>query len=193
MVSSTRLTWIDPLPWTVVLTVVAYTLVIATFLQLIPWYPELTRGTIDNLSHAIAVVNTVTIFLLLFGWYQIRHGRIRPHAGAMTMSIVLIMAFLVMYLTRIGGGGQKEIVGAEGVVLGAYLVMLAIHIILSMVAVPLVIFVFLLAISRPIAAMYETNHARIGRIAVATWLLSLVLGVVTYLLLNHVYEAQLVA
>ncbi len=189
--TSYRVTWLDPLQGTILLTAVAYLLVIATFMDLIPWYPELTRTSIDNLSHAIAVINSITVIVLLFGWYAIRHERIRQHATAMLTSVGLILAFLVMYLIKIGGGGQKEIVGAEGLILSAYLLMLAIHILLSIVAVPLVIFVLLLALSRPISQLYETNHARVGRIAVTTWLLSLVLGVVTYLLLNHIYEAQL--
>jgi putative membrane protein len=33
----------------------------------------------------------------------------------------------------------------------------------------------------------ETVHARVGRVAVAAWSLSLFLGIVTYVLLNHVY------
>jgi putative membrane protein len=33
----------------------------------------------------------------------------------------------------------------------------------------------------------DTAHARVGRIAAAAWTLSLFLGIVTYVLLNHVY------
>jgi putative membrane protein len=38
------------------------------------------------------------------------------------------------------------------------------------------------------AELRDTSHARVGRIAVAAWSLSLFLGVVTYVLLNHVYS-----
>lgn len=186
-----RIEWLSPRTGTAVLTVLAYGLVGATFAGIIPWYPSLDRAAIDLLSHAIAVVNTTAIALLLVGWYHIRNDRVRPHAASMLSAVSLIVLFLVLYLLKIGGGGQREIVGAEGLVLAVYQLMLAVHIILSILAVPLVLYVVLLALTRPVAGMYDTNHARIGRIAVATWLLSLALGVITYLLLNHVYEARL--
>ena len=38
------------------------------------------------------------------------------------------------------------------------------------------------------AELRNTVHPRVGRIAVAAWTLSLLLGIVTYLLLNHLYS-----
>lgn len=189
--TSRRVEWLSPRWATVVLTALAYGLVGATFGGLLPWYPELDRSAIDLLSHAIAVVNTTAVVLLLVGWYHIRHDRVRPHAASMLTAVGLIVLFLVLYLLKIGGGGQREIVGAEGAVLAAYQLMLAVHIILSILAVPLVVYVVSLAISRPVADVYVSSHARVGRVAVGTWLVSLTLGVITYLLLNHVYEARL--
>lgn len=65
--------------------------------------------------------------------------------------------------------------------------MLAIHILLSAIAVPVVIYPVVLGLTHTPAELKETAHARIGRIAVASWSLSLFLGVVTYFLLNHLY------
>ncbi|MFP4590094.1 MAG: DUF420 domain-containing protein [Halobacteriales archaeon] len=175
---------------TAAVTALAYLVVVATFAGWLP-FPELSRATIDGLSHATALANAGTVVAILVGWHAIRTGRIRRHAASMVTAILLIGAFLVMYLTRIGGGGEKEIVGAEGLVYTAYLVMLGVHVLLSILAVPLVVYVLLLALTRPVEAIYDSGHARLGRITATTWLLSLVLGIVTYLLLNHVYGARL--
>lgn len=182
---------VDAFRATVVVTVVAYAVVAAVFAGWIPFFPELDRGTVDALSHATAAVNAATVVAILVGWHAIRRGRVRRHAVAMTTAIGLIGAFLVMYLTRIGGGGQKEIVGAEGLAMAVYLGMLGIHVLLSILAVPLVVYVFLLGATNAVEDIYGSRHPRIGRLTAATWLLSLVLGIGAYLTLNHVYGAQL--
>ena len=72
--------------------------------------------------------------------------------------------------------------------------MLAVHILLSILAVPVVLYAIVLgATHSPRELRTETAHARVGRIAAGSWLLSLVLGVITYLLLNHVYGWEFVA
>lgn len=183
---------IDPVWTTVAITLVAYAIVLGTFYDVIPIYPELGRGTIDALSHATAVVNAITIVSILAGLYWIKQRQIRKHAGAMVVATLTILAFLVLYLTRIGGGGQKALAGDPDVLLsGAYIVMLAIHILLSMVAVPLVVFVLILALSTPINRLGATRHPQVGRIAATAWLVSLLLGIGAYLLLNHVVGAEL--
>lgn len=184
---------VDPTWTTLIVTLLAYGIVVATFADWLPIYPELDRGTIDALSHATAVVNGATVLAILVGWHGIRNGRVRRHAAAMTTALLLIGAFLVLYLTRIGGGGQKEIVGAEGVALAAYLGMLAIHIVLSILAVPLVVYVFLLGATNKVEEIRASRHPTLGRVTAATWLLSLVLGILAYVLLNHVYGAELAA
>lgn len=182
---------IDPRVGAVVVTAIAYGIVVATFADWLAIYPELDRATIDALSHATAAVNAATIVAIAVGWHAIRTGKVRRHAASMSTALVLIVAFLVMYLTRIGGGGQKEIVGAEGIAMAAYLGMLAIHVLLSILAVPLVVYVFLLGATNALEDIYGSRHPRLGRITAATWLLSLALGVAAYLMLNHVYGARL--
>jgi putative membrane protein len=92
-----------------------------------------------------------------------------------------------MYLVKVGGGFEKAIL-VEGPVYYAYLVMLAIHILLSALAVPVVLHAVVLGLTHSPAELRETSHARVGRIAAAAWSLSLFLGIVTYLMLNHVYS-----
>lgn len=185
-----------PLAVTAVLSLVGYVLVLGTFAGVVDVFPEISERTVVLLSDAIAVTNTLALTALLVGWRYVRNGEIRKHRAAMLTAFSLILVFLVMYLTKVGGGFEKEIVIEQGQFLSAYagpvriayLGMLAIHILLSIVAVPVVIFPVVLGLTHSPAELRETNHARVGRIAVASWSLSLFLGVVTYLMLNHVYS-----
>ena len=178
-----------PMGVTILLTIVGYTLVIGTFQFDVPIYPDLTRGQINLLTHAIAAINTTATVLLVSGWYWIRAGEVRKHRLSMMGAFTLILLFLVVYLLKVGGGGTKEFVGPTGVYY-AYLVMLAIHIILSIVSVPVVLYALILGVTHTPAELRSTPHARIGRIAAGSWILSLTLGVVTYALLNHVYAYE---
>jgi len=182
-----------PAAVTAVLSVVGYTLVVGTFLGVVPGsiFPDLSLDQVNRLSDAIAVVNTVATITLIAGWRWIRRDEVKKHATAMASAFGLILVFLVLYLTKIGGGGTKEFVGPQ-LAYYAYLAMLAIHIILSIVSVPVVLYAIVLGVTHTPAELRDTVHARVGRIAAGSWILSLSLGVVAYLLLNHIYEWQFV-
>jgi putative membrane protein len=185
-----------PLAVTGVLSVVGYVLVLGTFAGVVDLFPPIGEETVLLFSDAIAVVNSLALIALLVGYGLIRRGDVRRHRAAMLTAFTLILAFLVLYLWKIGGGFEKSIVIRESQFLGAYagiiepiyLAMLAIHILLSAIAVPVVIYPVVLGLTHTPAELAETAHARVGRIAVASWSLSLFLGVVTYFLLNHVYS-----
>ncbi len=180
----------NTLETTVILSIIGYALVIGTFVLDLPIYPELSQSQVNVFSHTIALINLATTICLVAGWYWIRAGEVDKHRKAMTASFALILLFLVFYLTRVGGGeGTKVFQGPELVTI-AYQAMLGIHILLSILAVPLVLFAILLGLTHTPAELRETAHARVGRIAAGTWLLSLVLGVVTYLMLDHIYEYE---
>lgn len=176
-----------------VLTVVGYGLVLGTLYVGLPIYPELDLGTVNALSHAIAVVNAAATTCLVLGWYQIRQGNVSLHRKLMGTAFGLILVFLVLYLLKTGGGGTKEIALSPGVIYYSYLAMLAIHVLLSIVSVPVVLYAILLGVTHtPRELREETPHRRIGRIAASAWIVSLTLGIVTYLLLNVVYGYEFV-
>jgi putative membrane protein len=184
-----------PIAVTVLLSLLGYSIVIGTFLDALPGsvYPQLTLAEVNLLTDAIAIINSVNVIVIAMGWWFIRQDRVRLHAASMISSFLLICIFLVLYLTKIGGGGTKEFVGPALVYYG-YLAMLAIHITLSIVAVPVVLFALVLGLTHtPVELRQQTPHRRVGRIAASAWLLSLVLGVVTYLLLNHIYAWEYVS
>lgn len=176
---------------TVVLSILGYGIVLGTFAGMVPIYPSIGLETVNLLSDLIAVVNTAATISLALGWWWIRHGEVQKHRAAMMTAFGLILVFLALYLTKIGGGGEKHFIGPTGVYY-AYLAMLAIHIILSVVAVPVVIYAVVLGLTHTPAELRNTPHARIGRIAAGSWILSLSLGVVTYFLLNHAYDWEFV-
>lgn len=185
--------WIRTRPGTAAAigTVLGYAIVIGTFLDLVPIYPTIGLETSTMLSHAIAIVNALTVLCLFAGWYWIRRGDVARHRLAMGSAFTFIILFLVLYLTRVGGGGTKHFVGPD-VVATAYVIMLAVHILLSIVAVPLVLYALALGLSHTPAELRETNHAFVGRLAASSWLVSLLLGLVTYAMLEHLYEWEYV-
>jgi putative membrane protein len=180
-----------PRALTAVLTVVGYVLVIGTLYVGLPIYPTIDLGTVNLLSDAIAVINSLTVVLLLAGWKFIRDGDVRKHRAAMVGAFTLIMVFLVLYLLKTGGGGRKEFVGPDAAAL-AYFAMLGIHILLSVLSVPLVLYNVIVGLTHTVPEIEYTAHARVGRVAVAVWSVSLTLGVAAYVLLNHVYTYEFV-
>jgi putative membrane protein len=176
------------------LTVVGYALVVGTLYVGLPIYPTISLGTVNLLADAIAVVNTLTVACLLAGYYFIRRkdpGDIERHRNLMVAAFVLILVFLVMYLLKTGGGGRKEFVGPDMAAL-AYFAMLAIHIVLSALSVPLVLYNVVVGLTHSNDEVRETAHPRIGKLTVAVWSVSLTLGVLAYVLLNHVYTYEFV-
>jgi putative membrane protein len=173
---------------TIVLSVVGYVLVGGALYGFIPLFPPLSDSTVDLFSHLIAAINTLALSSLLAGVYFIKTDQVEKHRRAMLTAFSLIVLFLVVYLWKTGGGYEKAIV-APDLVTVVYLAMLAVHILLSVVAVPVVLYAAILGLTHTPAELRETSHARYGRIAAVAWSVSLALGIVTYLLLNHVYAS----
>jgi putative membrane protein len=180
---------------TAVVSVVGYALVIGAFGGVIP-FPDIADGTVNLLADAIAVVNTIALGFLVLGVWFIKRGEVRKHRAAMLTAFSLILLFLVLYLTKVGGGFEKSIVIEDGqflaaygeIIRPAYLGMLAVHILLSVVSVPVVLHAVVLGLTHSPSELRDSIHPTVGRIAVTAWTLSLALGVITYVLLNHVYS-----
>jgi len=172
-----------------IVTVVGYVVVIGTVYGGAGIYPEISESTVDLLSHAIAVINATTVLTLLAGIYWIKHDEIEKHRAAMLTAFALILVFLSLYLLKTGGGGRKEII-AGAPLRGLYLGSLGIHIVLSVLSVPFVLYAITLGMTHTPAELRETAHATVGRIAVTAWLVSLVLGIAAYLMLTFYYSPE---
>jgi putative membrane protein len=174
---------------TAILSVVGYALVIGTFAGIIDFYPDLSKSTVDLLTHLIAVINTIALACLLVGVYFIKHRDIQKHAISMLTAFTFILLFLVVYLFRVGGGETKSIVAPDLVTI-IYLVMLAIHILLSIVSVPVVLHAVVLGLTHSPTELADSLKSTVGRIAAVAWIVSLTLGIVTYFMLNHIYGSE---
>jgi putative membrane protein len=162
---------------TVALSAVGYALVLGVLLA---------DGTVLLFGDLIAVVNTAALTCLLAGYWFVRRGEVWRHRAAMLTAFTLILVFLVLYLWKVGGGFTKEFVG-PAVPRYLYFGMLAVHVVLSVVSMPVVLHAVVLGLTHDRSELPDTIHPRVGRVAVGAWSLSLFLGVVTYLMLNHLY------
>lgn len=178
-----------PVAITGLLTAIGYVLVIGTFTGHVDPYPDLSASTVDLLTHAIAVINTGALTALVAGVYYIKNDEYDKHRLAMLLAFALILLFLVVYLFRVGGGFEKAII-APDLATAIYLVMLVIHIVLSVVSVPVVLYAVLLGLTHSYSELKDTRKAQVGRIAASAWILSLFLGIVTYVMLNHMYASE---
>lgn len=145
------------------------------------------RQVLAVLPMLIAAVNAAALACLLAGWKAVRAGRIAAHRRYMLAAVGLISAFLVLYVTRVALGGVKAFPGPPEVRRYVYLPALAVHVALSILTVPPVVFNVLTGLTRPVAEIPATTHPRVGRIAVTLWSISLALGIFVYLMLNVFY------
>lgn len=152
-----------------------------------PSLPPAVARLVALAPHFIAVINAAALICLRMGWRAIRNGNVAVHRRYMLSAATLISAFLVLYVTRVALGGTKAFPGPAAVRAYLYLPMLAVHILLSILSVPPVIYNVLVGLTRSPADVGRTAHPRVGRVAVALWSLSLFLGVGVYLLLNILY------
>jgi putative membrane protein len=174
---------------TAVLSVVALALVFAAALGAVPssLLPTASTATLDVIPHANAVVSALALLTIAAGVVSIRRGQVRRHRALMLASTALFAAFLVLYLYKVSVAGPAPFPGPESVYTTVYLPLLAIHVLLAVVTVPLVIYVLLLAATHPVSALPTTRHPRVGRVAASLWFVSFLLGEAVYAMLYVVY------
>ena len=149
--------------------------------------PRAPAGVVDAIPQINAAVSLVAIGTIATAWRAIRRGNVERHRALMLTSLVLFVAFLALYLYKVALEGPAAFPGPETIYQFVYLPILGIHITLAVVCVPLLYYVLLLALTRPIEELPRTNHRRVGRIAASLWLVSFALGVVVYAMLYVVY------
>ncbi len=135
------------------------------------------------LPHLIAAINLVTVILLQLGYLSIKDRRITAHAVFMGSSFILIAVFLILYVVKVATLGPEQYKGPEIIRVLVYLPALIIHLGLSIASVPLVFYNALTGVVMGRAAG-KTRHRRVGRLAYPSWTLSLVLGLLVYLMLR---------
>jgi len=171
------------------LSVVSLALVFGAALRVIPeaLLPQAPGAVFAVIPHLNAVISTVAIGTIAAGVTFARRGEYERHRTMMVASLGLFAAFLALYLYKVAMQGPADFPGPAAVETYLYLPLLAVHILLAIVCVPLLYYVVLLAATRPIREVFGTRHRRVGRVAASLWLVSFVLGNAVYLLLYVVY------
>src|ERR1700677_2787056 len=125
-----------------------------------------------------ALLNGLCAVALCVGFYFIKHGDREAHRTSMLLAFAFSSAFLVSYIVNHALHGDKIFPG-HGTVRTLYLAILASHVILSIVALPMVLTTFFFSLTGRFAM-----HRRIARITFPIWLYVSVTGVVVFLFLR---------
>ncbi|MFB6268185.1 MAG: DUF420 domain-containing protein [Halodesulfurarchaeum sp.] len=167
---------------------VALGVVFASVFGMIP-ASALPRHTalLTAVPHLNAVISLFALGTISAGVRYIRRGQVDRHRLAMLTSTGLFATFLLLYLYKLLLEGPASFQGPAFVNQYVFIPLLVIHTVLAVVAVPLVIYVLLLAGTHSVSELPGTPHPRVGRVAAALWFTSFALGVMVYLLLYTVY------
>jgi len=133
--------------------------------------------SISDLPAVNASLNLVSAVFISAGWYLIRRGAWRRHMACMITAVIASILFLVGYIVYHAHVGEKS--SCYKCWLAAiYFPILASHILLAFVTVPLVIITLVQVFRR----RWDV-HRRIARWTVPIWLYVSVTGVLVYLTL----------
>jgi putative membrane protein len=124
-----------------------------------------------------AVLNSLCTVALLVGFRYIRRGAVVEHRNSMLAAFFFSSLFLVSYITNHFMHGDNLFRG-HGPVRPFYFVLLISHIVLSVVALPMILITFFFSLTRRF-----TMHRKIARFTFPVWLYVSVTGVVVYAML----------
>jgi putative membrane protein len=125
-----------------------------------------------------AVLNGLSATALLIGFTFIKARRIAAHRAAMMTAFVFSSLFLVSYILHHALHGDVRY-PVHAAFRGFYLSLLASHILLAVVTLPLVLVTFFFSLSGRIP-----QHRKVARWTFPLWLYVSVTGVITYVMLR---------
>ena len=125
-----------------------------------------------------ALLNGLSATALLIGYTFIRARRIQAHRAAMMTAFAFSTLFLVSYIAHHALHGDVRY-PVHAALRSVYLPLLASHIILAIVALPLVLVTFFFSLTGRIA-----QHRKVARWTFPLWLYVSIAGVVTYIMLR---------
>src|SRR5271156_3443702 len=125
-----------------------------------------------------ALFNAMSAVALVIGFSYIRKRNIAAHRASMLTAFVFSSLFLVSYITNHALHGEMRFPG-HGPIRTAYLALLISHVLLSVVALPMVLITFFFSLSGRFP-----QHRKIARYTYPIWLYVSVTGVVVFALLQ---------
>ena len=125
-----------------------------------------------------AALNGLSAIALLIGFTFIKSRRVSAHRAAMITAFGFSTLFLVSYILHHALHGDVRY-PAHAALRSLYLPLLASHIILATVALPMILVTFFFSLSGRIP-----QHRKIARFTFPLWLYVSVTGVITYVMLR---------
>lgn len=125
-----------------------------------------------------AILNGCAAISLLIGYTFIRARKIKQHRAAMITAFGFSTLFLISYILHHALHGDVRY-PAHAALRSVYLPILASHIILSTIALPMILVTFFFSLSGRIP-----QHRRIARWTFPLWLYVSITGVITYVMLR---------
>lgn len=168
---------------------------VVAFLILFPTKLSMTGDWVKLLPGAHATINSLTVVTLIAALVSVKKGNIKAHRSFMFASLFLGVLFLISYIlyhssvesvkfgdiNHDGELSEKELVevGTSRIV---YLVILASHILLSILVVPFVLFAFYYALTDQIE-----RHKKMVKFTFPVWLYVSITGVIVYFMIEPYY------
>jgi putative membrane protein len=137
--------------------------------------------TISDLPAVNATLNAISTVFITAGWYWIRRNFWQRHVVCMVTALVSSTLFLTGYIVYHAHVGEKSS-GYTGLIAAFYFPLLASHVLLAFVTLPLVIMTLI-----PVFQRRWDRHRRIARWTMPIWLYVSVTGVLVYLILYKWY------
>ena len=125
-----------------------------------------------------AFLNGLCAITLCVGLYFIKHRNKEAHRTSMLLAFAFSSAFLISYIVNHALHGDTIFPG-RGPIRTLYLSILASHVILSIIALPLVLTTFFFSLAGRFAM-----HRRIARVTFPIWLYVSITGVVVFVFLR---------
>lgn len=131
-----------------------------------------------------ASLNALTAGLLCAGFVAVKSGRQQVHRYLMTAAFVSAALFLAGYVAYHAAHGDTKYTG-QGALRAVYFFILATHVLLSMVTLPLAIAALTFAVTRRFA-----QHKKVTRWLFPLWLYVSVTGVTIFFMLRGMPVAR---
>jgi putative membrane protein len=125
-----------------------------------------------------ALLNGLCAVTLCVGFYFIKHRNVAAHRASMLLAFAFSSMFLVSYVANHALHGDTIFPG-HSPVRTLYLSILASHIILSIIALPMVLTTFFFSLTGRFAI-----HRRVARVTFPIWLYVSITGVVVFFFLR---------
>jgi putative membrane protein len=125
-----------------------------------------------------AVLNGCAAISLVVGFSFIKQRKLSAHRNAMIVAFVFSSVFLLSYITHHALHGDTQYPG-HSALRTVYLAVLASHVLLSVVALPVVLTTFFFALTTRFV-----QHKKLARFTFPIWLYVSVTGVLVYVLLS---------